>query len=125
MCIILFTFFLMESRDRTSLPKEVFVKGILLNIPSFLCAEGLSAMIRDAESRGDLHGIKISRRAPPITHLFFADDSLLFSKASTQGGDIISQILRDYEQVKKSTWTSQSSLSVEMLKKKKKIQIQN
>jgi len=35
---------------------------------------------------------------PPITHLFFASDSLLFSRASTQEGDIISQIFRDYEQ---------------------------
>jgi len=31
--------------------------------------------------RGDIHGVRIARGAPPVSHLFFADDSLLFFKA--------------------------------------------
>jgi hypothetical protein len=43
-----------------------------------LCAEGLSALIRHAEARGDIHGVKICRNAPIVSHLLFADDSFLF-----------------------------------------------
>jgi hypothetical protein len=43
-----------------------------------LCAEGLSALIRKAEGRGDIHGVKICRNAPIVSHLLFADDCFLF-----------------------------------------------
>jgi hypothetical protein len=43
-----------------------------------ICAEGLSALIRQAEARGDIHGTKICRNAPIISHLLFADDCFLF-----------------------------------------------
>jgi hypothetical protein len=39
-----------------------------------MCAEGLTALIRHAEARGDIHGVKICRNAPIISHLLFADD---------------------------------------------------
>jgi hypothetical protein len=48
-----------------------------------ICAEGLSALIRQAENRGELHGIKICRKAPIISHLLFADDCFLFFKATS------------------------------------------
>ena len=35
-----------------------------------VCVEGLSAMIRDAETRGALHGCSVCRNAPSISHLF-------------------------------------------------------
>ncbi|XP_021737182.1 uncharacterized protein LOC110703699 [Chenopodium quinoa] len=43
-----------------------------------LCMEVLSAMLRRGERSSLFKGIKISRGAPSISHLFFADDSLLF-----------------------------------------------
>jgi len=39
-----------------------------------LCVEGLSALIRQVERRGDIHGISICIIAPIISHLLFADD---------------------------------------------------
>ncbi|XP_021716616.1 uncharacterized protein LOC110684467 [Chenopodium quinoa] len=49
-----------------------------------LCMEIFSAMINQAESTGLFKGVKVSRYAPSISHLFFADDSLLFFQTSPQ-----------------------------------------
>ncbi|GLT63291.1 hypothetical protein SLA2020_358650 [Shorea laevis] len=62
-----------------------------------LCAEGLTAMIRDAEQRRLLHGVRICRQAPIISHLFFADDSLLFLRATSTEARNLMNILKAYE----------------------------
>lgn len=43
-------------------------------------ADALSALINKSLADDDLEGVHICRRAPVISHLLFADDSLLFSK---------------------------------------------
>lgn len=69
---------------------EVFsLRGLLQGDPLspylfLICAEGFSALLRQAESRRDILGLKIARNAPTISHMFFADDSLLFFKASSR-----------------------------------------
>jgi hypothetical protein len=45
-----------------------------------LCAERLHSHIKKAESNGDIQGVSLCRGGPKITHLFFADDKLLFHK---------------------------------------------
>jgi hypothetical protein len=62
-----------------------------------ICAEGLSALIRQAENRGELHGIKICRKAPIISHLLFADDCFLFFKATSNEASVLKNILSVYE----------------------------
>ncbi|KAM6597211.1 uncharacterized protein LOC133034424 [Cannabis sativa] len=47
-----------------------------------LCAEGISALLRAKQDIGLLKGIAISRTAPSLSHLFFADDSLIFCTAN-------------------------------------------
>ena len=42
-----------------------------------LCAEGFSAMLHHAESVGQIEGIKLANSAPTVTHLLFADDSIV------------------------------------------------
>ena len=48
-----------------------------------LCADGFSSLINNAIRNNMLSGVSICRGCPMVTHLFFADDSLLFCKAST------------------------------------------
>uniref|UniRef100_A0A2N9HCI6 Reverse transcriptase domain-containing protein n=1 Tax=Fagus sylvatica TaxID=28930 RepID=A0A2N9HCI6_FAGSY len=62
-----------------------------------LCAEGLHSLIQKAKMDGDIQGISLCRRGPKITHLFFADDSLLFSKATANACEKIQGILAQYE----------------------------
>ncbi|KAL0406255.1 UNVERIFIED_CONTAM: putative mitochondrial protein, partial [Sesamum latifolium] len=47
-----------------------------------LCAEAFSGMIQKAERDGLIQGIAVSRTAPPICHLLFADYTLIYCQAS-------------------------------------------
>jgi hypothetical protein len=62
-----------------------------------ICAEGLSALLRQAEARGDIHGIKICRNAPIVSHLLFADDCFLFFRANIVEAEVMKNILSTYE----------------------------
>ena len=62
-----------------------------------LCAEGLSHLLRDAERKNLIHGVKIGRRVEPISHLFFADDSLLFIRATEDEVENVLEVLSIYE----------------------------
>ncbi|MCI33738.1 replication protein A 70 kDa dna-binding subunit, partial [Trifolium medium] len=39
-----------------------------------LATEGLTALINQSVGRGEIHGVKICRGAPVVSHLLFADD---------------------------------------------------
>ncbi|KAK0605809.1 hypothetical protein LWI29_030956 [Acer saccharum] len=62
-----------------------------------LCAEGLSNVINSAVHDSELSGFHCRRSCPNISHLFFADDNLFFSKATDHGCITIHQILDSYE----------------------------
>jgi len=46
-----------------------------------LVADGLSLLLKKQEEIGSFTPLKVSRRAPAVSHLLFADDSLLFFHA--------------------------------------------
>jgi len=46
-----------------------------------LCMNVLSGLLVKAQNQGSLKGIKVARNAPPINHLIYADDILLFTRA--------------------------------------------
>ena len=62
-----------------------------------LCAEGLSKLLKSATQAGLIHGIAAARRGPKISHLFFADDSLLFCRAEREECNKVVEILDCYE----------------------------
>jgi len=61
-----------------------------------LCVEGLSALIRDAEGRGELQGVRVCRSAPIVSHL--ADDCFLFFQAEESQANVMKRILTTYEE---------------------------
>ncbi|XP_074287942.1 uncharacterized protein LOC141613105 [Silene latifolia] len=62
-----------------------------------LCAEVFSNLIKCAVVNNSLHGIRNSQSAPMVSHLFFADDSLIFLKANLREAEVITNIIRRYE----------------------------
>jgi hypothetical protein len=63
-----------------------------------LITEGLSALIKKAMARGDLHGVQICRGAPVVSHLLFADDCFLFCRSTIAEANHLMHLLQIYEE---------------------------
>jgi hypothetical protein len=61
-----------------------------------IAAEGLSCFLKSQVLSSTLNGIKVASSAPSVNHLGFADDSLLFFKASTEGAMEVKLVLTKY-----------------------------
>lgn len=77
-------------------------KGIRQWNPMFpylflMCAEALSSLLHHAESSKYFSGVPTSKRGPQLSHLFFADDSLLFCKANSVEWHKLMRLLEKYE----------------------------
>ena len=78
-------------------PSRGLRQGDLLSPYLFLlCAEEFFSMLANAQDEGRVHGVAICRRAPCISHLLFADDSLLFCRANQEEVQVISDVLQTY-----------------------------
>ena len=53
-------------------------------------------LIRNGLEHGALNGYRVKTDGNPITHLFFADDSVLFGNASVEEAQGIMDILKTY-----------------------------
>ena len=63
-----------------------------------ICTEGLSALIHEAARNHRWTGISICRGCPRVTHFLFANDSILFYKASAEECWVLKQILQNYKE---------------------------
>lgn len=73
-------------------------QGDLLSPYLFLlCAEGFSALLKRVESKLNLSGFQINKHCPTLTHLFLANDSLIFTKAREKDLLTLKKVLEGYE----------------------------
>lgn len=61
-----------------------------------LAAEGLSTLIHSAVNNGTLTGLQLARSCPSLSHLMFADDSMILTKASVDEVYTLQNILNTY-----------------------------
>jgi hypothetical protein len=62
-----------------------------------MVAEGLSSLLVRAEQEGKLTGVPTSVGGVPLTHLLFADDSLLFCRDNFNEWEHLLKVLEVYE----------------------------
>lgn len=55
-----------------------------------------SRNLNKAEQEGLIHGFKVAKNCPPITHLFFADDCLIFIKARNKDARNLAAIIEQF-----------------------------
>ena len=58
-------------------------------------------MIKRKESLGRLRGVSVKKGVPRISHLFFADDNLIFCRATIGDCAQITEVLTTYEKESK------------------------
>lgn len=62
-----------------------------------ICAEGLSALIKQAEASGEIRGTRICRAAPNLTNLLFADNSFCFFLPTPEESARVKNVLQAHE----------------------------
>ena len=62
-----------------------------------MCTEALHGLISKAAHNGDIRGVSLCWNGPRITHLLFADDSLLFCRAREEEYQSLLEVLAKYE----------------------------
>lgn len=68
-----------------------------------LVTEALSHLIKREEDKGSIHGIKIARVAPPISHLLFANDAMLLYRANNFEASTLKSCVQKY-----ARWSGQT-----------------
>lgn len=101
-----------DTPQETFYPSRGVRQGDPLSPYLFLfCAEALSTLIKQAETDGQLHGIIICRRAPSVSHLFFADDILLFKESKPDEVRVVRDILQLHEKASQCVNLDKSEMS--------------
>lgn len=61
-----------------------------------LCTEVLISLLNYAETQGKITGMRVSRASPPISHMLFAEASLLFVKAELRECNEVMKAIKTY-----------------------------
>lgn len=100
MCVTLATYLVLLNAEPKG--KIILSRGLRQGDPIspylfLLYAEGLTAMLKREEAAGHIKGIAVCKGAPRISHLLFADNCIVFCRASFKGGSRVLKVLEDYE----------------------------
>ena len=104
-CVKTVSYSIMVNREPIGMiyPKRGLRQGDPLSHFLFLlCTEGLHALINNSARNGDIKGFSLCKRGPKLTHLFFADDNLLFCRSTIEDCTIVLKLLCEYE-----SWSGQ------------------
>jgi len=99
-CVQSVTYFVLINGEPTE--PITHTQGIRQGDPLFpflflLCSEGLNGLIERAVENKHLEGFSLCKNGAKISHLLFADDSLLFCHARMEDVSMIQEILGKYE----------------------------
>lgn len=79
-------------------PKIGLRQGDLLSLYLFiLCANVISSLLKKEVMNRNINGIQVSKRAPSISHIFFVDDIILFSRANATEVERTMEVLSTYQ----------------------------
>uniref|UniRef100_A0A803QQ69 Reverse transcriptase n=1 Tax=Cannabis sativa TaxID=3483 RepID=A0A803QQ69_CANSA len=98
-CVTTVTFSILlngEARGHI-VPKRGLRQGDPLSPFLFLiCSEGLSCLLNEASRANKIHGLRFGTMEKRLTHLLYADDSLIFLDATAEEGVALKEVLRQY-----------------------------
>jgi hypothetical protein len=78
--------------------QEDYDRGDPLSPYLFLsCVEGFSVLLKNAQLEKNIKGVSFGSTGPTVTHLLFADDSIVFLEGSQSNFQSLRSILQDYE----------------------------
>ena len=58
--------------------------------------KGFTSLLHRAKDKHQISGMKIAQKGPTLSHRFFANNSLIFCKASVQEAKAVVQVIEDY-----------------------------
>ncbi|XP_026430517.1 uncharacterized protein LOC113327553 [Papaver somniferum] len=64
-----------------------------------LCTEAFSRYLIHAENSKLIHGLKVTKDAPSISHLLFVDDCLLFTKTTHSESNNLMSLIKDFSSI--------------------------
>ncbi|XP_060964925.1 uncharacterized protein LOC133033879 [Cannabis sativa] len=62
-----------------------------------LCNEVFSRFLYHEQQKGNLHGIRVARNSPEISHLMFADDTIVFLGANPSKAETLVRCIKKFE----------------------------
>ena len=99
-CISIVSYSILINGDPTLIihPTRGIRQGDPLSLYIFLfCTKGLHSLLQHFADSSQIRGVSICKLGPRLTHLFFADDSLLFCRSTISDCQKIQESLCTYE----------------------------